>query len=181
MTNMSQNIEIQDTTRIDALFERISALIEQARNVVVYTAKSAEVKTRYEVGRYIVEDEHQGERAAYGKQVLKNQSTKLMNRFGDDWSYDTLKRCLFYYQSYENAAIGATPLPQLKNLGESAGNKESMNLEDFEKPTIGIRLCESKKDSLVELTLPKDANIYATPTNSIFGTRHSYRPRLRNG
>jgi hypothetical protein len=133
------------------------------------------------VGRYIVEDEQEGERAAYGKQVLKNQSTKLMNRFGDDWSYDTLKRCLFYYQSYENAAIGATPLPQLKNLGESAGNKESMNLEDFEKPTIGIRLCESKKDSLVELTLPKDANIYATPTNSIFGTRHSYRPRLRNG
>ena len=34
--------------------------------------------------------------------------------------------------------------------------------QDFEKPTIGILLCESKKDSLVELTLPKDANIYAT-------------------
>ena len=34
--------------------------------------------------------------------------------------------------------------------------------QDFEKPTIGIVLCESKKDSLVELTLPKDANIYAS-------------------
>lgn len=34
--------------------------------------------------------------------------------------------------------------------------------QDFEKPTIGILLCESKKDTLVELTLPKDANIYAT-------------------
>ena len=33
--------------------------------------------------------------------------------------------------------------------------------QEFEKPTIGILLCESKKDSLVELTLPKDANIYA--------------------
>ena len=33
--------------------------------------------------------------------------------------------------------------------------------QDFEKPTIGILLCKSKKDSLVELTLPKDANIYA--------------------
>ena len=32
---------------------------------------------------------------------------------------------------------------------------------DFEKPTIGILLCKSKNDSLVELTLPKDANIYA--------------------
>ena len=33
---------------------------------------------------------------------------------------------------------------------------------DFEKPTIGILLCKSKDDALVELTLPKDANIYAT-------------------
>ena len=33
---------------------------------------------------------------------------------------------------------------------------------DFEKPTIGILLCKSKNDALVELTLPKDANIYAS-------------------
>lgn len=34
--------------------------------------------------------------------------------------------------------------------------------QDFEKPTIGILLCESKNDALVELTLPKEANIYAS-------------------
>ena len=34
--------------------------------------------------------------------------------------------------------------------------------QDFEKPTIGILLCEEKNDTLVELTLPKDANIYAS-------------------
>jgi len=33
--------------------------------------------------------------------------------------------------------------------------------QDFEKPTVGILLCERKDDMLVELTLPKDANIYA--------------------
>lgn len=33
--------------------------------------------------------------------------------------------------------------------------------ENFEKPTIGILLCERKNDALVELTLPKDANVYA--------------------
>jgi len=33
--------------------------------------------------------------------------------------------------------------------------------QDFEKPTIGILLCKTKNDSLVELTLPKEANIYA--------------------
>ena len=34
--------------------------------------------------------------------------------------------------------------------------------QDFEKLTIGILLCEEKNDALVELTLPKDANIYAS-------------------
>ncbi len=34
--------------------------------------------------------------------------------------------------------------------------------QDFEKPTIGILLCKEKNDVLVELTLPKDANIYAS-------------------
>lgn len=33
--------------------------------------------------------------------------------------------------------------------------------EEFEKPTIGILLCERKNDALVELTLPQNANIYA--------------------
>ena len=34
--------------------------------------------------------------------------------------------------------------------------------QDFEKPTIGILLCKEKKDTLVKLTLPEDANIYAS-------------------
>ena len=33
---------------------------------------------------------------------------------------------------------------------------------DFEKPTVGILICEDRKDKLVELTLPKDSNIYAS-------------------
>ena len=34
--------------------------------------------------------------------------------------------------------------------------------QNFEKSTIGILLCREKNDALVELTLPKDANIYAS-------------------
>ena len=33
--------------------------------------------------------------------------------------------------------------------------------QNFEKQTIGILLCKSANESLVELTLPNDANIYA--------------------
>jgi hypothetical protein len=45
------------------------------------------VYTYYEVGRYIVEDEQQGEqRAEYGKAVLKELSVRLTERFGKGFS-----------------------------------------------------------------------------------------------
>ena len=33
--------------------------------------------------------------------------------------------------------------------------------QPFEKPTVGILLCKEKKDTMVKLTLPENANIYA--------------------
>ena len=34
--------------------------------------------------------------------------------------------------------------------------------QEFEKPTIGILLCSQKNDTIVELTLPENSNIYAS-------------------
>ena len=118
---------IETTKRIDALFERISVFIDQARSYVVSAAKIAEVKTRYEVGRYILEDEQQGERAKYGEQVLRQLSVRLMERYGDDWTYDTLVRCRKFYQSYANASIVATPLPQLERHPETTNPELNTN------------------------------------------------------
>lgn len=103
-----------ETERIDALFERIASIIEQSRAIVYNSVNVAEVKTRYEVGRYIFEDEQQGERAAYGKNISRNLSSRLIEKYGKDWSYDTLVRCRKFYQAYENAEIVATSLPQLE-------------------------------------------------------------------
>lgn len=119
--------EIQDVKRVNLLFERISVLIEQARKVVVSTVNVAEVKTRFEVGRYIFEDEQQGERAAYGQRILKNLSERLMERFGNDWSYDTLVRCRKFYTAYHDAEIVATPLPQLENVDKVLENQHDTN------------------------------------------------------
>jgi hypothetical protein len=49
--------------------------------------------------------------------------------------------------------------------------------KDFEKPTVGILLCQESNESIVELTLPKDANIYAAeyslylPDKSVLRTK----------
>ena len=96
--------EIQESTRIDALYERIASLIEQGRRRVVTAANIAECYTKYGVGQYIVEDEQQGHfRAQYGKKVLKGLSDRLTNRFGDGWSVETLKLCRRFYTVYSNS------------------------------------------------------------------------------
>lgn len=125
MVNLQKNTT--ESERIDALFERISAVIERARTYVYNSVNIAEVKTRYEVGRYIFEDEQQGERAAYGQRVLKSLSAKLVERFGNDWSYDTIVRCRKFYTAYHNAKIVATALPQLETSHNQLENRRDTN------------------------------------------------------
>ena len=88
-------------TRIDQLFERISALIDQSRYLVARTVKTTEVCAKYEIGRYIVEYEQGGAaRAAYGKALLKELSQRLTNSYGDGWSVETLTSCRKFFNVY---------------------------------------------------------------------------------
>ena len=106
-------METKDTANvnIDALFERISALIEESRKRVATAVNIAEVYTKYEIGRYIVEDEQEGKaRAAYGKQVLPILSQKLTDKFGSGWSLETLKSARKFYSVYAPQAIRSTAL-----------------------------------------------------------------------
>lgn len=48
-----------------------------------------------------------------------------------------------------------------------------------EKPTIGILLCQEKNDALVELTLPEDANIYATEYALYLPDKKELRQKLQ--
>lgn len=101
--------------REDALFEQISKLIEVSRKQVKTAINTAMVYTYYSIGRYIVEDEQNGDnRATYGKKVLKQLSEKLSAKYGNGWTVDTLKRCRFFYKAYCSSQIGATVLPQFK-------------------------------------------------------------------
>ena len=111
--------------REDSLFERISALIEEARKRVVTTVNIAEVYTKYGIGQYIVEDEQQGEyRAQYGKQVLQNLSARLTDRFGDGWSYPNLRKIRQFYLTYSNLINGVDQI-ESKNAKQCLSNSDS--------------------------------------------------------
>ena len=107
---------------INSLFERIASVIEEARRRASTAINLSEVYAKFNVGRYIVEDEQGGkERAAYGKQVLEQLSKKIEERFGEGWSVETLKRCRKFYSMYSTPQIGSTVLTEL-GIEHSATN-----------------------------------------------------------
>ena len=77
------------------------------------------------------------------------------------WSKRQLQRqvgsCL-----YERLALSRVSHQDLGQMQMYVNYYDRFVKQDFEKPTIGILLCESKNDALVELTLPKDSHVYAS-------------------
>ena len=109
---------IKTSDNIEDLFNKVSGLIEQARTYVKTSVNTAEVYTKYYIGKYIVEYEQKGNaRAQYGKRVLKDLSQKLIARFEEGWSVDTLEKCRKLFLVYSNSA---TLLRNLEKQGKSA-------------------------------------------------------------
>ena len=114
--------------KVNTLFEKIAVLIDESRKKVSTAINLAEVYTKYSIGKYIMEDEQEGNvRAAYGKKILEQLSHKLEKRFGKGWSIDVLKRCRQFYCTYSTDSISATVLPQLpfSNAKVISGNNAS--------------------------------------------------------
>ena len=47
-----------------------------------------------------------------------------------------------------------------------------------ENPTVGIIICKKKKESLIEITLPKDANIHASEYQLYLPSKDELRKQL---
>ena len=90
----------------ESLFNKVANLIEQARARVATAMNVAEVYTKYQIGRYIVEEEQSGKkRAEYGKQVLEGLSERLTAHYGDGWSYSNLRQIRQFFLTYSNLTI----------------------------------------------------------------------------
>lgn len=114
-------------SNINSLFEKIASVIEEARRRASTAINLSEVYAKFNVGRYIVEDEQGGNyKAGYGKQVLKQLSEKLGECFGEGWSVDTLERCRKFYMLYSPLAISASPLRKLDSVSDVAEIRNSV-------------------------------------------------------
>lgn len=107
----------------DALFDKVSAIIEEGRKYVSTAVNLAEVYTKYQIGMYIVEEEQAGnKRAGYGKQVLLNLSERLTEKYGDGWSLPQLKLIRQFYTVYSKKLNDVYPIRDYRD------NKESKEL-----------------------------------------------------
>lgn len=118
------------------LLQNISALLENARNKVVVAVNHTIVLTYFEIGRMIVEDEQKGEnRAEYGKNVLKDLSLNLTEKFGKGFSQRNLEQMRQFYLSYsvrskthiENNQISQTLSAEFQNIE----NKPIIDFQDL--------------------------------------------------
>lgn len=106
-----KEIEKSNPQAIEALYDKISVLIELARRQVATAINVAMVYTNYEIGRYIVEDEQQGaSRAEYGKSTLKELSNRLSQQFGNGYSCPNLKRIRQFYVVYSKKINSVEPI-----------------------------------------------------------------------
>ena len=82
-------------------YSKVANLLKEARKTVVQTVNKTMVYTYFEIGRMIVEEEQNGkERAEYGKQILKELSTRLISEFGKGFSVTNLQQMKNFYTIY---------------------------------------------------------------------------------
>lgn len=95
-----KNNEIQETIQSDFL-KNVSDILLQAQKNAKTAVNLSMVYAYYEIGRMIVEEEQHGEnRAAYGKQLLKELSAYLTGKFGKGYSAENLKLMRRFYTIY---------------------------------------------------------------------------------
>jgi predicted nuclease of restriction endonuclease-like (RecB) superfamily len=82
----------------ERLYERIAAILDEARSRVARTVNTAMVHAYWLIGREIVEGEQGGaERAGYGEGLMKAVAARLSAKFGKGFSLASLKRMKQFY------------------------------------------------------------------------------------
>jgi hypothetical protein len=95
------------------------------------------------------------DRAQYGKEIVRELATRLTNELGSGFS----KTRLEYMRRFPSCLFGAN-FTDCPDALWAIGDDRHVRTE-AENHTIGIVLCKKNNSVLVEIALPKDANIHA--------------------
>ena len=84
------------------MYDSIAKVIAHARKTVYKSTNTILLKTYWEIGKLIIEDEQNGKnRAAYGRAVLKNLATKLTLEFGKGFDESNLRNMRNFFLAFQ--------------------------------------------------------------------------------
>lgn len=172
------------------LFQQVVALLKNAQQQVIRTINSTMVYTYFEIGRMIVEEEQNGkERAAYGKQVLKELSKELTKEFGKGFSVDSLERIRNFYLIYSKSETLSRifNIQKSETLLRNSNNEETQSITwefDTQKTQTlfsFFKLTWSHYSFLMRIDDENERSFYEIETkknNWIFSDKIQFRRRL---
>ncbi|MDE5908914.1 MAG: PDDEXK nuclease domain-containing protein [Lachnospiraceae bacterium] len=118
-------MDIINDMEFASLFQKSKKLIDNARSNMGQMANAITVITSFLLGRYIVEQEQQGqERAKYGSKIIDSLSAYLTKEYGRGFSRSNVAGMRQFYMTYkdrENEIIQS----QIGQLGQEIGIVQS--------------------------------------------------------
>lgn len=85
------------------LFQKVTKIIDQAKNNIVRSINSNMVLTYWLIGKEIVEEIQKGKnRAEYGQELIKNLSEQLTKKYGKGYSEPNLKNFRRFYLAFQH-------------------------------------------------------------------------------
>jgi len=96
-------IDKSSDSQNEDFFLEILQIVDSARSRAYSAVNTAMVEAYWQIGRRIVEEEQQGEdRAAYGQNLIKELSKRLVQEYGNGFSVVNLKNMRFFYLTFRS-------------------------------------------------------------------------------
>jgi len=162
------------------LVEQVRGLVQSARSAAAASVNSLQVRTNFEIGRLIVRHEQQGaERAAYGKQLLKELAARLTLEFGRGYSERNLEYMRKFFLTWKERMPQISQKASAKLPSVTIWQKPSAKLaleQKSQKPSDQSPFTLSWSHYVLLLTIknPEERSFYeieATGPVSGFGGR----------
>ncbi len=126
------------------LVEDIRALIEDSRNYVAATVNSALTILYWQIGKRILDDVLQNQRADYGKEVIHTLASELTKEYGKGWSEKHLRHCIRFAEIFNDYEIVSTLWRQFS----WSHIKELIYIDEPLKRDFYIEMCKIEKWSI---------------------------------
>lgn len=97
----------------EILYSDVCQIIDGTRGRIATHLNTEVCITNWYIGKRITEDVLFNQRAEYGKQVVKNLSLRLKNRYGAGWSEKKLRHCIRSAETFSEQDIVSSTQRQL--------------------------------------------------------------------